>query len=102
MTANSKAAIMTSHTLDASWLSDPVRRALSGWNACLAGILIFASAFNRGRLFAVAILLAAAIAMVAQWYHFPQIGQPLPWMTASAAGVLALYAFIVLRRPADV
>lgn len=81
------------------YIPQPVRRALSGWNAGLAGLLLLLSVFCEGRLMSLTVLLAAAVALVGHWTALPGVGLPLPWMSAAAAGFLGLVALFFFRVP---
>lgn len=81
---------------------DMVTLALSGWNAALAGLILLVSAACRGKLMAITVYLAAAIALVGHWFEIPQVGTPLPWMSAAAAAILGFIGIMFLRRTLEV
>ena len=83
--------------LDMPMLPFMVRRALSGWNAAIAGIILLISIFCTGRLMAITVILAAAIALVGHWYPIPGYGSLQPWMTAAAASILGFVGLLFFR-----
>lgn len=88
-----------SKELQIPYVNRTVRIALSSWNAGLAGLILLISVAAYGRLMSFTVILAAAVALVGHWFEIPQVGVPLPWMTAAAAAGLAFIALMFLRKP---
>jgi hypothetical protein len=90
-----------SKALDLPFVSPLVCKALSGWNAAIAGIILLLSVFCTGRLMAITVLLAAAVALVGHWFNIPGYGFPAAWITAVAAGIMGFVALIFFRTIAE-
>jgi hypothetical protein len=87
--------------LDLPFVSPMVCKALSGWNAAIAGIILLLSVFCSGRLMAVTVLLAAAVALVGHWFNIPGYGFPAAWTTAAAAAIMGFIALFFFRTIAE-
>ncbi|CAN5567173.1 hypothetical protein BH09PLA1_BH09PLA1_04410 [soil metagenome] len=70
-----------------------------GWNAGLAGLLLLLSAFFMGRVMALIVVLAAAVAMIGHrlGVELPWIGTIAPWMSAAAATLLWIFGVMFFR-----
>ena len=70
-----------------------------GWNAGLAGMLLLLSVFFVGKIMGLLVMISALIAMWGYRFDLPVIGyHPAPWMAATAAILLWVFAVIFFRK----
>jgi hypothetical protein len=74
--------------------------AFGGWNAGLAGLLLLLSAFFKGRMMSLIVILSAAIAMVGHHtgWQLPIVATTIqPWMSAAAGVLLWVFGVMFFR-----
>jgi hypothetical protein len=70
-----------------------------GWNAGLGGMLLLLSVFFAGKMMGLLVMISALIAMWGYRFDLPVIGyHPAPWMAATAAVLLWIFAVIFFRK----